>query len=171
MVYKRHKHRHVLEQGAHTHIRNEEPVKITAWHLKPPVLKSRKWQEMSVPSLSDSMIKACWSPERLCRSVFLATELSCSKDPKRSTMIKDHFHAQKPNPTSRAHSISLYTASVQSHTAHTALKNYRHAAVISHKSFISKCIAFSQIVSSYPEYEECFEFSVLILEICVICWN
>lgn len=67
--------------------------------------------------------------------------------------------------------LSQYTASVQSHTAHTALKNYRHAAVISHKSFISKCITFSQIVSSYPEYEECFEFSVLILKICVICWN
>lgn len=108
-LYERHKLRHVLhkQNKARTHIRNEEPVKITAWHLKPPVLKSRKWQEMSMGawvfplSLSDSMIKACWSPERLCRSVFLATELSCSKDPKRSNMIKAHFHTQKPSPTSR----------------------------------------------------------------------
>lgn len=63
------------------------------------------------------MIKACWSPERLCWSVLLAPKLSCSKDPKRSTMIKEHFHAQKPNPTSLAHSFPQYDASAQSNTA------------------------------------------------------
>lgn len=36
-----------------------------------------------------------------------------------------------------------------------ALKNYRHAAVISQKSFISKCITFSKIVSSYSIFILC----------------
>ncbi len=32
-------------------------------------------------------------------------------------MIKEHFHAQNPNPTSLAHSFPQYAASAQSNTA------------------------------------------------------
>lgn len=74
--------------------------------------------------------------------------------------------AETQSHVSRSFCLSVHCQRAVKHS--TALKNYRHAAVISHKSFISKRITFSQIVSSYPEYEECFEFYVLILEICVI---
>lgn len=121
---------------------------------------------VSVPSLSDSMIKACWSPECICRSVFLAPELSCSKDPKRSTMIKEHFHVQKPNPTSRAHSVSQNTGSAQSNTA--PLKKIT-AMLLWFPTSLLLVNALHSLRQLLPRMCGLF-VSVLILEICVIHW-
>lgn len=74
---------------------------------------------VNVPALSDNMIKSC-CPELQCRSVFLVPELSCSKNPNRFTMIKDNFHAQKPNPNSLTPSLSTLPA--RSQTQHSLYK-------------------------------------------------
>lgn len=124
-LYKRHKNRHVLHKKnkVHTHQerRGSEDNSMTfeAICVEKQEVAGNEYGCVSVPSLSDNMIKSC-CPELQCRSVFLVLELSCSKNPNRFTMIKDNFHAQKPNPNSLTPSLSTLPA--RSQTQHSLYK-------------------------------------------------
>jgi len=86
---------------------------------------------MSVPSLSDSMIKACWSPEYMPQpQCVFGTRAVMLKRPKELHHDQRTFsRAETQSHVSRSFRLSVHCQRAVKHS--TALKNYRHAAVIS----------------------------------------
>ena len=119
---------------------------------------------LSLRQLDKSLLKSrAYMPQCV-----LGTRAVMLKRPKALQHDQRTFsRAETQSHVSRSFRLSGHCQRAVKHS--TALKNYRHADVISHKSFISKCITFSQTASSYPECVDLiFFFCVLILGICVI---